>query len=179
MIKFSFFFAVSSSCFLALRAKVSSCSQQRGDGALHIAITIMSNSHTGRVTLRAPMHRYACICIGCFQRHAFRKHTAYTYTWAMTRTKKRYNGTQIPRLKVPLFAAKCSLQAVNSHKHSSNLSTSPDFMLFFAVFKARGTEETLPCETWRQTSGDFLKHIRTDPITAVVALSPAISHAVW
>lgn len=56
---------------------------------------------------------------------------------------KRYNEIQLPKMTAQLFAAQCSLQAVNWHKDSSNLSTSPDFMLL-QQFSKFGETEMLP-----------------------------------
>lgn len=123
---------------------MSSCSQQSGDGALHIAIKCISNSHTGSLTQRARVHRCACICIGCFQRHAFKNAQRAHAHRPRLELKKRCNGIQIPRLKVQLFAAKCSLQAVSLHKHSSNLSASPDFMLFLQFSKQEERRRRCP-----------------------------------
>ena len=77
--------------------------------------------------LKAQAHTSICIC---WQRHAFKNTQKNTYKQTgYDKNSKEIMTTQIPRVKAQLFATKSSLQAVNSHRHSSNLSTALQMIL--------------------------------------------------
>lgn len=106
---------------------------------------------------------------------------AGTYVWkytskqAMTGIQKMIMTSKFPGWKPNyLPRTKCSLQAVNSHKHSSNLSTSLRMILC-----SLGS-----FQSWRRrclvrlADKTFFYHIQADPSAALVASSPTISHTV-
>lgn len=107
--------------FFLLKAKVPS--HLRGDCTSHILYT--ANSFCIRHMRVFALANKVLLEI---HKHASEHATAW-------QVLKIYNEIQLPKMKAKLSATKCSLQAVNWHKDSSNPSASPDFMKLVAVFK--------------------------------------------